>query len=157
MAQAGNMAAVKVMAKDLVRTRKHIHSYFHSRISNGIIRVSLQCGCNLFRFFRTATVLNTTQPLFRFNKHWLRGNEIEIAATPCDLSFLNHGWHRFLDMKAQLTAVKLKVQTMKSQEAMNRAMTGVTKVLSFCVLCGVAIIGYRDSLSIKPSWKLIRS
>ena len=36
---------------------------------------------------------------------------------------------KFLEMKAQLQGVSLQLQTMKSQEAMARAMKGVTKVM----------------------------
>ncbi len=36
---------------------------------------------------------------------------------------------KFLEMKAQLQGVSLQLQTMKSQEAMSRAMKGVTKVM----------------------------
>merc|ERR1719387_2257091 len=36
---------------------------------------------------------------------------------------------KFIEMKAQLQGVSLQLQTMKSQEAMTRAMKGVTKVM----------------------------
>jgi charged multivesicular body protein 2A len=46
-----------------------------------------------------------------------------------DLVRMRNYVNRFIMMKTQLSAVGLKIQTMKSQESMTRAMKGVTKAL----------------------------
>ena len=105
------MGSAKIMARDLVRTRKYIQKFYQvphlflfcCALSSPVIWVSIPPPA-----FPLATTLATTL----------------TSPPPLLFAAIYHA-----QMRTQLQGVSLRIQTMQSNQAMTEAMVGVTRAM----------------------------